>query len=307
MIIQKLKNKKIGVLYGGTSSEREISLKSGKAVLNALKKLKLNAVGIDVDKNVSEKIKKAKIDIACIMLHGPMGEDGTIQGMLEIMGVPYTGCGVFASAASMDKNISKIFFKSAGVPTPEWAVVRKFEPVPEIKKFPIVVKPATQGSAIGVSVVKSRKDFAKAAKEAFKYDDEILIEQFIKGKEITVGVLDGGALPVVEIVPKGKFYDFKSKYAKGGSKHIIPARISQKAYAAAQNYAKKVFKTFNCRAVCRVDFIVDKNDKVWALENNTLPGMTETSLLPDEAKAAGLTFADLILKILECSLGNGNI
>ncbi len=301
MNTEKLKSKKIGVLYGGISSEREISLKSGKAVLKALKKMKFKAVGIDVKRDAAEKIKKANIDIAYIVLHGPMGEDGAIQGMLEVMGIPYTGCGIFASSASMDKNISKILFQCEGILTPEWKTLRKFEPVPEIKKYPVVVKPAKQGSAVGVTIVKKQSEFAKAAKEAFKYDDEILIEAFVKGKEITAGVLDGKALPVVEIVPKGKFYDYKSKYQKGGSKHIIPAGISKKAYATAQNYAEKIFKAFKCRAVSRVDMIVDKNDKVWVLENNTIPGMTETSLLPDEGRAAGISFEEMVLKILACS------
>ncbi|MCL2145455.1 MAG: D-alanine--D-alanine ligase [Endomicrobia bacterium] len=299
---EKLKNKKIGVLYGGTSSEREISLKSGKAVINALRKLKLDVCGIDADGNVAEKIKKEKIDIAYIALHGSMGEDGTVQGMLEVMGIPYTGSGVFASSASMDKNISKLLFKCAGVLTPDWFALKKFAPVPEIKKYPVVVKPASQGSAMGISIVKKASEFAAAAKEAFKYGEEIIVERFVKGKEITTGVLDGQALPVIEIVPKGKFYDFKSKYAKGGSKHIIPARISENAHNQAQYYAEKVYKTFKCRAVCRVDMIVDQSEKVWVLENNTVPGMTETSLLPDGAKAAGINFEELVLKIIECSL-----
>ena len=299
---EELKKKKIGVLYGGVSSEREISLKSGKAVLNALKKMKYNVCGIDVDKNAAEKIKKEKIDIAYIALHGPMGEDGTIQGMLEIMGIPYTGCGVFASAASMDKNISKTLFKCAGVLTPDWFVLKKYEMFPEIKSYPVVVKPVNQGSAIGVTIVRKAAEFAKAVKEAFRYDSEVIVEQFVEGTEITVGVLDGKALPAVEIIPKGKFYDFRSKYKAGCSQHIIPAGINKKSYVLAQEYAQNVFKAFKCRAVCRVDMIVDKKGAVWALENNTVPGMTETSLLPDEGKSAGYSFGDLILKILECSL-----
>jgi len=304
MNIEKFKNKKIGVLYGGTSSEREISLKSGAAVLKALKNLRLNVCGIDVDKNIAQKIKKENIDIAFIILHGKYGEDGTIQGLLEMMHVPYTGCGVLASAACMDKNISKILFKSAGLLTPDWFVIKKHEPMPEKIKYPVVVKPSKQGSAIGVSIVKSKKNFAKAVKEAFKYDDEIIVEQFIKGKEITVGVLQGEALPIVEIVPKGKFYDFKSKYQKGGSRHIIPARLNGKAYKTAQNAAVEVFKLFNCRGACRADMIVDKSEKVWVLENNTIPGMTETSLLPDEARAVGMSFEELVLKILETAINN---
>ncbi|MDR3256143.1 MAG: D-alanine--D-alanine ligase [Endomicrobium sp.] len=301
-ILEKLNNKKIGVLYGGLSSERTISIKSGKAVLNVLKKLKLNVCGIDVNRNIAEEIKKEKIDIAYIVLHGPMGEDGAIQGMLEVMGIPYTGCGIFSSAASMDKDISKHLFKYVGILTPEWKTLKKFEAVPEIKKYPVIVKPVSQGSTIGVTIVKNDSQFVEAAKKAFKYDKEIIIEKFIDGKEITVGVLNGKALPLVGIVPKGGFYDFKSKYQKGGSKHIIPARISKKAYKMAQNSAEKVYKIFKCKAICRVDMIVDKNDKVWVLENNTIPGMTETSLVPDEGRAVGYNFENLVLKIIESAL-----
>jgi D-alanine-D-alanine ligase len=301
-ILKKLKNKKIGVLYGGLSSEREISIKSGSAVLNALKKLKLNVCGIDADRNVVEKIKKEKIDIAYIALHGTVGEDGKMQGLLEIMGIPYTGCGVFASSIAMDKDVSKKLFKSAGILTADWKVLQKFEAVPKIKKYPVVVKPSSQGSAIGVTIVKNASQFASAAKLAFKYDEEIIIEDFIKGKEITVGVLNGQALPVVEIIPQGEFYDFNSKYKKGASRHIIPARISEKAYKTAQCNAEKVYKIFKCKTLCRLDMIVDKNDKLWALENNTVPGMTKTSLFPEEAKAAGYNFEDLILKIIEGAL-----
>jgi D-alanine-D-alanine ligase len=301
-ILAKLSNKKIGVLYGGLSREREISIKSGKAVLNAFKKLKLNVCGIDVNRNIVEEIKKEKIDVAYIALHGPMGEDGTIQGMLEILGIPYTGSGIFASAASIDKDISKKIFKYAGILTPEWKMSKKFGVAAEIKKYPVVIKPVSQGSTIGVTIVEKYSEFVDAMKEVFKYGDEALIEQFIEGKEVTVGVLNGKALSVVEIVPKGKFYDFKSKYQKGGSQHIIPAGISKEAYETAQNYAEKVYEIFKCRAVCRVDMIVDKNDKVWVLENNTIPGMTETSLVPDEGRAVGYNFESLVLKITESAL-----
>jgi D-alanine-D-alanine ligase len=301
-IIAKLKNKKIGVLYGGFSSEREISILSGKAVLRALEKLKINVCGIDVDRSIAGKIKKEKIDIAYIALHGLVGEDGAIQGMLKTLGIPYTGCGIFASAVSMDKDISKKMFQCAGILTPEWKTLKKFETVPEIKNYPVVVKPIAQGSALGVTIVKKAACFTAAAKEAFKYDKEIVIEQFVEGKEITVGVLDGKSLPIIEIVPKGKFYDFKSKYQKGGSKHIIPARISAKACKTAQNYAEKIYRIFKCTAACRVDMIVDKNDKVWTLENNTVPGMTETSLLPQACLCAGYDFESLVLKIVSSAL-----
>jgi D-alanine-D-alanine ligase len=297
-ILKKFKNKKIAVLYGGISSEREISLVSGKAVLESLKKMKLNAFAIDADRTIMDKIKKTKPDAAFIVLHGPFGEDGLIQGALETMGVPYTGCGVFSSAASMDKNISKILFKSAGLNTPNWFVLDKSETLPKIKKYPVVVKPIAGGSTIGISLVNKPSDLAIAVKKAFKYDDRLMVEEFVKGKEITVAVLNGKALPIIEIIPKGGFYDYKAKYQKNGSQHIIPARIDKSVYLKAQNYAELIYKVFNCRAVCRADMIIDKNNKLWVLENNTIPGMTASSLVPDAAKYCGIGFDELVLQIL---------
>ena len=293
-----LKNKKIGVLCGGTSSEREISLISGKAVYNAIKKLGFDVVLIDVDKNVATKLINEKIEIAYVILHGTMGEDGTIQGMLEIMGIAYTGCGVFSSAASIDKIISKKMFEYAKIPTAKWFTIEKTKPF-DMPNFPVVVKPASQGSAIGVSIVKNKKEFKKAVKLAFSFEDRVLVEQYIKGMEITVGVLNGKPLPVIEIVPKGKFYDFKSKYTVGQSTHIIPARLPNKVLEKAQNIALKIFSEFRCNGICRVDMIVDKNSNIYVLELNTLPGMTETSLFPDAAKYIGISFENLVLEILK--------
>ena len=309
MDLENLKTKKIGVLCGGISSEREISLMSGKAVCEALKKMKFKTVLIDVDKNIAEKIKKEKIDIAYLALHGK-------NGMLEIMGIPYTGCGVFSSAASMDKVISKKMFEYAKIPTPKWMIIDKDEiqdcqkncsAVTEIfdckdflkTDFPVVVKPATQGSAIGISIAKNKKEFEKAFDEAAKYDRYILIEQYIKGTEVTAGVLNGRALPVIEIVPKGKFYDFKSKYTVGQSRHIIPARLPEKTLKEIQKIAVKIYNEFRCKGTCRADMIVDKDNKIYVLELNTLPGMTETSLFPDAAKYEGMSFEDLVLEILK--------
>jgi D-alanine-D-alanine ligase len=301
-ILIRLKNKKIGVLYGGFSSERKISILSGKSVLKALKKLKVSVCGIDVDKNIAEKIKKEKINIVYIALHGSKGENGAIQGMLEMMNIPYTGCGIFASSISMDKDTSKKFFKYMNILTPDWKTLKNSEMIPKIKKYPVIVKPASQGSALGITIVKNAFQLTPAVKKAFKYDKEVIIENFIAGKEITVGVLNGKALPIVEIIPKGKFYDFKSKYQNGGSKHIIPAGISYNVYKTAQNYAEKIYKDLKCKSICRVDMIVDKNNKVWVLENNTIPGMTKTSLIPDASKIAGYNFENLVLKILEGAL-----
>ncbi|MDR2772257.1 MAG: D-alanine--D-alanine ligase [Elusimicrobiota bacterium] len=299
MLISELKNKKIGVLCGGMSTEKEISLKSGKAVLNSLKQMGFKAVAIKVDKNAAQHIKQSKIDIAFPVLHGVYGEDGAVQGMLEIMGIPYVGCGIFASAASMDKDITKKLLKTAKLNTPDWFSLKQFQEIPQIKKYPVVVKPANGGSTIGITVAKTYAAFLKAAKNAFKYDKKIIVEEFVKGKEITVAVCGGQVLPIIEIVPKGGFYDYKAKYQKGCASHIIPARISKKSEQTAKKYAAKVYELFDCRAICRVDMIVDMTEKVWILENNTMPGMTETSLVPDAAKAAGLSFNDLVLRLLE--------
>ena len=293
-----LKNKKIGVLCGGTSSEREISLMSGKAVYEAIKKLGFDVVLIDVDKNVATKLIKERIQIAYVILHGAMGEDGTIQGMLEIMGIAYTGCRVFSSSASIDKIISKKIFEYAKIPTAKWFTIEKNKPF-DMPKFPVVVKPASQGSAIGVSIVKNKKEFKKAVKLAFSFEDRVLVEQYIKGMEITVGVLNGKPLPVIEIVPKGKFYDFKSKYTLGQSTHIIPARLPNKVLKKAQDIALKIFSEFMCNGICRVDMIVDKKNSIYVLELNTLPGMTKTSLFPDAAKYIGMSFENLVLEILK--------
>ena len=298
-----LKNKKIAVLCGGWSSEREVSLNSGKAVYKAIKKLGLNAVLIDVNKNIAEKLKKEQTDIVYITLHGKPGEDGTIQGMLELMGIAYTGCGVFASSATIDKIVSKKMFEYAKIPTAKWTFIEKLKPFKEIE-FPAVVKPASQGSAIGISIVKNKKEFEKAVKLAFKYEDRILVEKYIKGIEITAGVLNGKPLPVIEIVPKGKFYDYKSKYTVGQSAHIIPARLSGKILKKIQDIAVKVYNEFMCNGICRVDMIVDKNNNIYVLEANTLPGMTKTSLFPDAAKAAGISFENLVLEILKSALKN---
>ncbi len=293
-----LENKKIGVLCGGTSSEREISLMSGKAVYDAVKKLGFKVALIDVDKNIVEKLKKEKIDVAYIVLHGTPGEDGTIQGLLELMDIPYTGCGVFSSSASIDKIISKKMFKCANIPTPKWTVIERSEPFKKIS-FPAVVKPASQGSAIGISIVKNEKELEKAVELAFSYKDRVFVEEYIKGMEVTAGVLNGVPLPVIEIVPKGKFYDFKSKYTVGQSKHIIPARLPEKILRQIQRIAVKVYEEFRCNGTCRVDMIVDKNNKIYVLELNTSPGMTKTSLFPDAAKHIGMSFESLVFEILK--------
>jgi len=297
-----LKNKKIGVLYGGRSAEREISLLSGRAVLKALKELKFNVVGIDADTDLPSKLQSHKIDFVYNVLHGPFGEDGTVQGMLEVMGIPYSGCGVLSSALAMDKVFSKRVFEASGIPTPAWQVVLKGGKPAKPFAFPVVVKPVSQGSAIGISIAENKAQLSTALRKAFKFGNTALVERYISGTEITVGILGDKPLPAVEIVPDNKFYDFEAKYKKGKSKHIIPPRLPLPVMRKAQETAFNAFKALGCRAVSRVDIIVDKKGAPWVLEVNTNPGMTETSLLPDEARAAGMSFSGLILEVIRHSL-----
>jgi len=307
---QWIEGKRIGVLYGGTSSEREISLASGAAVLNALRGRGIDAVGIDAGPDLPQRLKTKKIDFAYIALHGPGGEDGTVQGMLEVMGIPYAGCGVLSSALAMDKIYTKRILDAAGLPTPRWRVLEKravSNPAANRGsraglRFPVVVKPSAQGSAIGVSVVRNAAGLAPALAAAFALDPRILIEDYIAGTEITVGILGNKPLPVIEIVPRNEFYDFESKYTAGCSQHLIPPRLPRAVIRKAQTLAYDVFRALNCRAVARIDMIVDRARRPWILEVNTIPGMTETSLLPDAARAAGIDFTELVLKIIEYSL-----
>lgn len=320
-----LKKKRIGVLYGGWSAEREVSLNSGRNVINALKGAGYNVVAFDVHRNFIDKLEKLKLDIAFIALHGTYGEDGRIQSVLEILGIPYTGSNALASMLSMNKIVAKKMFEYHGLPTPKWTSISKTEIISptsigmkarlaslahfiradKIKNLglPLVVKPATQGSAIGVSIVKKHSQLLPALKEAFKYDDSVIVEEYIAGKELTVGILGEEALPVIEIIPiKGKFYDYKAKYAAGGSEHIVPARLDKKIYKKVQMIAKDVFDVLGCTGAARIDFRLTKDSKPYILEINTIPGMTRTSLLPDAAREAGYSFEDLVLKLIEYSV-----
>lgn len=304
-LIARLRRRRIAVLYGGRSAERPISLKSGAAVRAALKRLGLPHVGIDVSANVAADLRKAKTNLAFLAVHGPLGEDGALQGLLDVAGVPYTGSGVRASAVCMHKPTTKLLFAAAGLATPAGFTVRDAAaPFPHERSLPLpwVVKPASQGSAIGVTFVSSANEWPAALKNALKDDDEALVEQAVTGTEITVGILGDKALPVVEIVPKHAFYDFFSKYSKGGSSHIVPANLPENVQAEAARMSLAAFKAAGCRHFGRVDLMVDKGGKPWILEINTLPGMTDVSLLPDAARAAGLSFEDLVAEVLGLAL-----
>ena len=300
----------IGVLMGGRSPEREISLKTGKNVAEGLRKAGYDVVEIDACENVVEDIKKNKIDLAFISLHGPLGEDGTIQGLLEFLGIPYTGAGVLSSSVSMNKVMTKRVLENMGIPTPAYFVFdsslleEDTEGIRHIMQraheakvdLPFIVKPSVGGSTIGTTIVRKEADIETAFKDAAKYCNEILVEKFIPGMEITVGVLGTTApfaLPVIEIIAEGGFYNYTTKYQPGMSTHIIPARIPEALYKKAQTLAVEVFEAVHCFGMGRVDFIVNEN-KLFCLEINTIPGMTETSLLPEAALKEAISFEQLL-------------
>jgi len=302
--ITYMKNRRIAVLMGGPSSEREISLKSGNCVLNALKEAQLNVTAFDVNRELPDRLIKNKIDLVFIALHGKPGEDGTIQGMLDILNIPYTGSGVLASALSMDKIASKRLFQIAEIPTPEFRIMSKDKPyiANPFKNFPVVIKPSTEGSTIGVSIVKNENEFKKALETAFHYDDNVICEKYIDGKEVTVGILGEEALPVIEIIPKSGFYDFNAKYKKKFTDFVVPAELKKEKSVQIKQIAFNAHKILGCYGMSRVDMKLDSKLNSYVLEVNTIPGLTETSLLPKAAQAAGINFRKLCLRLLDLTI-----
>jgi D-alanine-D-alanine ligase len=297
--------KKIGVLMGGLSSEREVSLRTGGAILAALKEQGYQAVALDVGRGIAAQLVSAGIEVAFIALHGMLGEDGAIQGLLEIMGIPYTGSGVFASALAMNKVAAKKIFVYHQLPTPAFDVVYA-DDGKCLKKalnrialsYPVIVKPAEEGSTIGVTIVQRTEELLSAVKAAGCYGKEILVEEFISGREITVGILDNQALPIIEIIPRNGFYDFQAKYQKGETAYLFPEWLSAAQDQEIKDLVQSAYHALGCCGAARVDFMLSRDDRPFILEINTIPGMTETSLLPKAAARAGIGFADLVEKIL---------
>jgi D-alanine-D-alanine ligase len=298
MTVEELAAKKIGVLMGGISAEREVSLKSGAAVLAALLSKGYRAVGIDVGRDLPERLAAESVEVAFIALHGRFGEDGSVQGLLEMMGIPYTGSGVLASALAMNKVYSKIVFRSAGLTIAPHQVLRQGDSLSLSFALPVVVKPSQEGSSVGVSIVRDLSLLDAALADAFSYDTEILVERFIDGREVQVGILDGKALGAIEIVPKGEFYDYEAKYTPGMADHILPARLPAPLYAEVLRAGELAHQALGCNCYSRVDFLVTDAAECFILEVNTLPGMTDLSLLPDIARGAGIEFPELIERVL---------
>ncbi len=309
-----MKNKKIAVLMGGPSAERAVSLNTGAAILEALQEKGYKAVGIDLEpERFVEQLTEAGIEVVFNAVHGKYGEDGVLQGALELLGIPYTGSGVLSSAMAMDKGITKRIFLSANIPTPRSHLFTKSDrkrdlPAEILADFsiPVVVKSAAQGSSIGVVIVENSDELSAAIDQAFTYSENILVEEFIQGRELTVAIWGTGepeALPIIEIVPNSGRYDYQSKYTKGATEYIVPAKLNDHTTNVVQKVAIEAFSKLECRGIARVDVMLDKDDNPYVLEVNTIPGMTATSLVPKAAAAVGIPFADLcerLLCMVEC-------
>lgn len=297
---------KIGVVMGGTSAEREVSLLTGKEMMENLDKSKYEVAKIEINsrKDLIEKISSENIDFALLALHGKFGEDGGAQAILEGLDVPYSGCGVTASSLCMDKDISKRLMKSEGINTPEWITIKKnheinYEMINKMG-YPLVVKPVNGGSSLGTFIVKENDGLLDAILNAFDYDDEIMVEQYIKGTEITCSILDGKLMPVIEIKPTAEFFDYKSKYEDKGSEETI-IELDKALKIRVEDICLRCWSLFRCQVYGRIDIII-KDNEPYVLEINTLPGMTKNSLLPKSAKAANMSFSELLNKIVELSL-----
>ncbi|WP_088102241.1 D-alanine--D-alanine ligase family protein [Halalkalibacter urbisdiaboli] len=302
---------RIAVLYGGVSAERDVSLSSGKGIIAALEKKGHKVIGIDFHPNKLNELLELDVDMVFIGLHGRFGEDGKVQAMLDMLDLPYVGSGVQGSALAMDKAKAKVFFAREGTRVAKEQVLYKHhykrESFETSIPFPVVVKPNQEGSTIGLTIAEDQEALLNGIDEAFRLDETVLLEEFIAGKEVTVAVMGNRgsekALPVVEIVPKNKYYDYESKYAAGGSEHFVPARLTEEQTAYVQKHAVLAHQALGCNIYSRVDFIVpeDETDPV-ILEVNTLPGMTPTSLYPDAAREIGLSYEDMVEKLIHLSL-----
>jgi len=301
MTPEELKKSTIGILLGGLSAEREISLRTGRAVEKALTAAGYRTVAIDAGRDLAEQLRSAGVEVAFIALHGRYGEDGTVQGLLELQGIPYTGSGVLASALAMDKLATKKILLHHELPTPGFAVCRRGEDLRtasgRFRHFPLVVKPNREGSTIGVTIAHDRAEVEAGLLTALEWDDLVLVEDFIAGLEVTVSVLCGEALPVIQIVPKGGFYDYRAKYTAGQTEYLLPAPLDPLLYRRLQEVSVNACEILGCRGAARVDFMVRERE-FYCLEVNTIPGMTETSLLPKAAREAGIDFTALCERIL---------
>ncbi|HDR1021059.1 TPA: D-alanine--D-alanine ligase [Pasteurella multocida] len=303
-----LKEEKIAVLLGGTSAEREVSLNSGQAVLNALLNAGFDAHPIDPKTFPVTSLKEQGFDRVFNILHGRGGEDGTMQGLLEQIGIPYTGCGVMASALTMDKMRTKMLWKAFGLPVADMEIVTKnnvseLNPAAVVEKLglPLMVKPSLEGSSVGLTKVKAVEDLKSAVDFALKFDETVLIEEWLAGDELTVPVLDNEVLPAVRIVPEGEFYDYDAKYISDNTQYFCPAGLSEEREQELKQLVKRAYDVVGCRGWSRIDVMTDSKGQFRLVEVNTNPGMTSHSLFPKSAAVVGYSFEQLVVRILELS------
>jgi D-alanine-D-alanine ligase len=305
---------RVAVLKGGRSLERQVSLRSGARVEDALERLGHDVVALDVGQDLIERLREASPDVAFIAMHGRDGEDGTVQELLEILDIPYTGSGVLACVRATDKVLAKHLMIEAGIPTPEFFAFSETafrelgaaDALPAIEerlRFPIVVKPSSQGSALGIKFARSAADVPAALVAAFSYDSRVLLERYVDGRDLAVSILDGEPLPVVEAVPTGDgFYDFEARYEIGRTEFVCPAALPDGLTEEAQELAVRTYELLGCSAFGRVDLMLGADGELTVLEANPIPGLTETSLLPQAAEAAGISFDELVGRIVELAL-----
>ena len=298
---------KIGIIMGGISSEREISIKSGESIFKNINKEKYDVVKIIIDEkeDIITKVKKENIDFALLALHGQFGEDGTVQAVLQAMGIKYSGCGPLSSAACMDKDMTKSLLKAEGIRTAKWINLKSIEEL-DYKKieelgYPVFIKPTHGGSSVSTYFIKRKEEVLKAVEEGFKVDTEVMIEEFIKGEEITCPIIKDKVYPILAIEPTSEFFDFESKYKDGGAKEYI-VQLDEELKNEVEDMALRTYKALKCSVYARVDFIVTKEKVPYILEVNTLPGMTENSLFPKSALGLNMSYSDLVDKIIEESL-----
>lgn len=305
-----MKQRRIAVVMGGPSREREVSLRTGTAIVAALQHQGYDAMGIDFEpRTFIDQLRESGAEVVFNAIHGLYGEDGRIQGMLDMLGIPYTGSGVAASAVAMDKWVSKCVFLQAGIPTPKSRLVsagavQDAANIDQLQRefpVPVVIKAVDQGSSIGVEIVRQAEEFFPAVQRVAAISERILLESFVQGREFTVAVWgddEPAALPVIEIVPKDGWYDYDTKYTKGATEYIVPAQVEEFIARGIQEAAMAAYLVLGCRGIARVDIMLDEQQYPYVLEVNTVPGMTETSLVPKAAAAAGLTFGELCERIL---------
>ena len=303
--IKKAVSLRIGVLMGGTSAERDISLKTGRSICESLERRRYTVVPIDVDATLPRQLRTKKIGVAFIALHGIGGEDGTVQGVLEVMNIPYTGSGVSASAVCMDKGLTRVVLQAAGVPVPAGMTLQApfIPPCPSGNLgWPVVVKPCTEGSSIGVTIVKQASEWKRAVLKAYRHGQQAVVEKYIPGREVAVGVLGTKIFPGVEVIAPGGFYDFRAKYGKASTRYLCPAPLTARVERLLREYSRQAYQALGCGGVVRVDFRIHPNGHPYVLEINTIPGMTARSLLPMAAAQDGMTYDDLVEAILQAAL-----